>query len=104
MQADSHTEEVEMYWSHELDGGKKEMEIVYNFTQEFPEGVFERLSAQLQGQAELRLDWADTIYIEVADAQILARRYVSSITNNIEVSIQVNVVWYWHPSICHPDG
>lgn len=81
-----------MYWSQELEAGKREMEIVYNFTQEFPEGVFERLSAQLQGQAELRLDWADTIYIEVSDAQILAKRYVSATTNNIEVSIQVSGV------------
>lgn len=78
-----------MYWSSVLEAGMKEMELEYNFTQQFPEGVFERLSAQLQGEAELRLDWANSIYIETEEAKILVRRYINNKTKDIMVSIQV---------------
>lgn len=89
VKAESDSEETDVYWSRELEAGMKEMELVYDFAQQLPEGVFERLSAQLQGEAELRLDWANSIYIETEEVKILVRRYIDNKSQAINVSIQV---------------
>lgn len=92
MKVDSTATEVEMYWSAKVEDGKRELEIIYAFTQQFPEGLFERLSAQLQGEADLRIDWANTIYIETGESsQILVKRFLNVNTLDIHVSIQVNI-------------
>lgn len=90
MKEEARDEEAELYWTRELTPGKREIEIVYDFTQQFPDGVFERFSAQLQGEAELRIDWANSIYIETSEANILVKRYINQKTLDIMVSIQVS--------------
>ncbi|XP_067952197.1 malignant fibrous histiocytoma-amplified sequence 1 homolog [Watersipora subatra] len=81
--------DIDTYWNSNIEEGSREMEIVYVFGKQFPEGLFETLSTQLQQKADLRLDWANTIYIETADTKILIKRYIDSKNSQISVSIQV---------------
>lgn len=89
VKVESSPSDIGAYWSSAVEMGRRELEIVYTFTQQFPEGLFERLSTQLQGEAVLRIDWANTIYIETAESQILVKRYINVKTLDINVSIQV---------------
>lgn len=104
MKVESTPAEVEMYWSEAVEEGRRELEIVYTFTQQFPEGLFERLSTQLQGEAVIRIDWANTIYIETADSQILVKRYINVKTLDINVSIQVRNQYHTMNDISTDNG
>ena len=90
VRAECSPQEVDNYWSNNIEDGTREMEIIYAFAQRFPEGLFETLSTQLQQDAELRLDWANTIYIETEETKILIKRYVNAKTAEVNVSIQVS--------------
>jgi len=87
---DSTPSDIEIYWDRAAEDGMREMEIVYTFPHTFPEGIFERMSTQLQQDADIRLDWANTIYIEAKDKKTLVRRFVNQTSSEINVQIQVN--------------
>ncbi|KAF6024987.1 hypothetical protein EB796_016722 [Bugula neritina] len=86
---DSTPSDIEIYWDRAAEDGMREMEIVYTFPHTFPEGIFERMSTQLQQDADIRLDWANTIYIEAKDKKTLVRRFVNQTSSEINVQIQV---------------
>jgi len=48
VKAEATSDDIDMYWSPAIPDGQREMEISYTFPHQFPEGIFERLSAQLQ--------------------------------------------------------
>ena len=71
---DDHTGMLGQYWPEVIPQGHHQVEALYTFPITFPDGIFEKFAAQMQGIVHTRVDWQHAIFAEAEQQEILCTR------------------------------